>query len=400
MSGLPRVLLVLVLAFACVEVDVAGAAPQPPRPPHIEIAIDSAGRIVAALGGGSGNTAAIVRLGSRGELDPSFAGDGILGPFRSAKAAAIALLPNDSTLAATQVTGTVPKLRRFRADGSLDRSFGRGGVVRLPIVPTDRLLVQPDGHFLVLVKVTCVCGYTFSYLKIERYAANGRQVRAVTHYEELWHLDAADLDSRGGLLVAGGVSDLGYETYARFRPRGGFDPRFGGREGLKIYEEDEALPSTSALVAQPDGGLVLAGGEEAAELRRRTAQGSVDRGFGNDGVAVCAQSPPSQFARVPFNALAAAPGGAILAAGGQGGCGLVRYLPDGTQDPAFGADGRVDLEAQGMARPLAMAIGPGGEIAVAGWDPATLTVKIARLSATGQLEGGFGSGGVVSLNGY
>jgi hypothetical protein len=57
----------------------------------------------------------------------------------------------------------------------------------------------------------------------------------------------------------------------------------------------------------------------------------------------------------------------------------------------------VDVEAAGMPHPQAMAARAGIGIALAGWDAATRTTRVARYTGSGGLESAFGVGGIASL---
>ncbi len=83
----------------------------------------------------------------------------------------------------------------------------------------------------------------------------------------------------------------------------------------------------------------------------------------------------------------------------------MRYLADGRPDPTFGSAGSVDLPELGLAsrhaRIESLAVGPGGEIAIAvGNDQYKPILRICRLSAEGQLETGFGTDGVVTVRSF
>jgi len=405
-------ILFLVALAALVVAAPGGAATKSYARPHIELQVDSSGRIVAALGGGGGNKVAVARLLPDGRLDQALAGDGTIGPWPSSEPAALALQRSGRIFVASQRRGQRPLLRKYRRNGLPDRSFGRKGAARIPVVPTGRLLAQPDGHVMALVLWTCPsssCGYTFHYVEMRRYSPNGRDVTKKTHYQELWEFEAVDMDPAGRLVIAGADYDLGYHTFGRFRPDGSFDPSLGGREGLQVREADyyepepgqEALPGVSDLAIQPDGAFVLASQGDASELRRRNRNGSVDHGFGADGVLACAPiSTAGQPQEKEFVSVASTAAGDLVATGGRAGCGLVRYLPDGSPDPGFGSGGGVDLEALGLPQPRAMALGPGGEVVLAGWDTDTRTVKISRFNSEGRLDGAFGSNGTTSLAGF
>jgi uncharacterized delta-60 repeat protein len=152
-----------------------------------------------------------------------------------------------------------------------------------------------------------------------------------------------------------------------------------------------------------DGGLALTdesfGGGGEAIISRRKPTGYLDKAFGSNGKAVC-QLPQSTFAQKPFDAVAVAPDGSILAAGGLGPCGLVRLTSAGQLDPAFGAGGEVDLEALGLPRAATMSLAPDGDVVVGGWDPKTKVAEFARLTPDGRLDPSFGSGGITSVSGF
>ena len=389
-----------------------GDAEARPLHPHIEMAIDDSGRVVAAIGGGSNHRVGVVRLTSSGALDTTFAGDGTIGPRPSKRAPALALAPRGKIVVAQEPENGRPIMRRFLSDGRLDRTFGHRGVVSIPIVPKNRLLAQPDGHIIVLVQQTCPswsCGYKFSYLEILRYGNGGGLYSKHTVYNENWEFNAAGMDARGYFVVVGSDETLGYTTFARFRPRGGIDPTLGGADGLRVDEPrygeaekpgEEVVFRASVLAIQPDGGFVLAINSGGTAISRRNRDGSLDAGFGNGGEAVCAPGAVQEGPIALFDALGASPDGSIFAAGGRGSCGLVRYLPDGEPDAAFGVGGRVNLEALGLPRPLALALMPDGKIILAGWDTMTRSVKFTRFFADGHIDPSFGSGGVFALPGF
>lgn len=381
-----------------------------PIRPHVEIAVDGGGRVVAAIGGGGHHQAGVVRLTSAGELDASFAGDGTIGPRASKRALALALAPDGRVVVAQELEGGHPVLRRYFADGRPDRSYGRRGTTPIPAVPKDRLLAQPRGHVVALFERICpswLCGYRASYLEILRYGGGGGLASRYTKYTGSWEFQAAGVDPRGYFVVAG--SNEAGTTFARFRPGGGIDPGLGGPDGLEVdapgYREpkkpgEEALPPILALAIQPDRAFVLALDSGGAAISRRKRDGSLDTGFGNGGEAYCGPETDQQGPTAPFDALGVAPDGAILAAGGRAACGLVRYLPGGEPDPAFVDGGHVNLEALGFPRPLALGMGPDGEVVLAGWDGEIGSVEFVRLTADGRLDPAFGSGGTIHVAGF
>ncbi|HVO53795.1 MAG TPA: hypothetical protein VMT37_05215 [Solirubrobacterales bacterium] len=112
------------------------------------IAVDEDGRIVIAdsTGGGAGDGFTIVRLGTDGEPDGSFAGDGIVetpipgeGEVTGGRSTDVTIQPDGKIVAGgygVDYTGppgeqeylTKFTLVRYLADGELDTSFGKGGI--------------------------------------------------------------------------------------------------------------------------------------------------------------------------------------------------------------------------------------------------------------------------------
>jgi uncharacterized delta-60 repeat protein len=252
--------------------------------------------------------------------------------------------------------------------GDLDPSFGSGGVVthnpgsRYPGIAG--IVVQPDGKIVV--------------------AASGSVVR---------YLPDGSVDSSFG--------DGGYVT-----------------TGI----------STGALALQADGKIVVAGSSGPVSdtilsefaVARYTANGSLDTGFGTDGITKTVipwQAPPDTINRelAGATALAILPSGEILAAGSTGGdfieasgwFALAEYRPDGSLDPTFGNAGIVQTGfiAQDWLSGIAVqpdgkivATGSGEDCCHGGLDIAQMA--LARYKPDGSLDPAFGTGGKVTTNGW
>ena len=413
--------LVLALSTLCLFALLGAAGAAVAAPPHIELGVDPLGRTVATVGPGPNKRTGILRLDASGGLDRSFAGDGTIGPFASKSPAAMGLARNGDVVVALEPRPGKSFLRRYRAaDGTPDPSFGKKGSVPIPIVPANRVLVQPDGHVIVLYEEICPssnCGYLLTYLKFNRFSPRGRFEDFHTRYQEEWEFEAVAMDSRGSFLVKGSDEEIGWQTFAKFKPSGKLDPSVGGKEGVNISppsasEEEggpvepgpkrELIPASSHIAIAPDGGILMAAkswnGEEAV-IQRRLKTGYIDPAFGVAGEAIC--KPAGEVVRSePFDALTVAPDGSVLAAGGLGPCGLVRFTPTGQPDPTFGTEGRVDLEALGLPRASVIALAPDGDIVVGGWSPATKSAVFARFTPEGRLDRTFGTAGVTSVGGF
>jgi uncharacterized delta-60 repeat protein len=199
---------------------------------------------------------------------------------------------------------------RYRPDGSLDQSFGDGGV---------------------------------SFTR----ATDGIILSAVAAYGD------------GRVVVGGSVASGNLRAFAvtRLLPDGSLDPTFG-RGGTVTTQAGRAADAIVALEPLPDGRLVVAGGAPASggnaavALLRYQDDGSLDPAFGNGGVVFAPL--PEQPHDISGQVLAATfdARGRIVLAGNmprptpegqpfREGVFLVRYLADGSPDTTFGSSGMV-----------------------------------------------------------
>jgi uncharacterized delta-60 repeat protein len=303
------------------------------------IALQPDGKILAA--GTAHTAAALARYDADGFLDPSFDGDGkvtvALGAASSAIRALVVLEDGKILVAgwADEGTGWNDMMAaRFAADGSLDPSFGSGGVARVPFGTgfdeAYALAVQPDGRIVLA----------------------------------------------GRAEVAGSAFDM---ALARLEPDGALDLTFGS--GGKVTTDFEGWAECAYGVAVLPGGEIVAGGSAIVAipylvdhdfaLVRYTAAGALDGTFGAGGkVTTDFHSPTSRVGDQAFGMAIQDDGKIVLA--GQAwdrDFGAARYLPDGSLDWAFGAWGivRTDFalpEDDDAAH--AVAIQPDGKIVVAG----------------------------------
>jgi uncharacterized delta-60 repeat protein len=387
------------------------------NPARVTLRLARAGRLLAGICDPSRGTAAVVRLRRDGQRDRSFAG-GTLGPWRTSSPGDLAIDPKGRILVET----SPPRrgeylLRRFLSDGRVDRSFGAGtGATVIPSHPdysspdSIRVFAQPDGHIAVsyhAVQWSCrgdeSCEYRAEYIKLHRYSPRGRLLRRETYYAEYWEFGAAAMTPSGGLAVVGDYDEAGI-TLLRTRPDLSLDRRFGGSgydllQRAGVLPEPTYFPSTEAVALGARHSVLIAP-DLPAELRRYRANGSLDGSFGQRGRVTCVDPARNPFpAGAPFDLVELEAGGAVLAAGGTGPCGLVRYLGDGSPDPGFGTGGFVDLDALGVPRPEALAVSAAGLITLAGWDPARDGFLVTRLSQSGQVDASFGVAGSVVLKG-
>ena len=179
---------------------------------------------------------------------------------------------------------------------------------------------------------------------------------------------------------APGVSKGKVTFVYRLLPGGQRDSSFGNGTGDFAgvqFLNDARTPTT--LLAQPDGKVVFAGATaKGFFVRRLTAQGKPDTTFGTAGEVVTDLSP-LQYEEAKLGSAALQPDGKILMGGGahdqtsfgsDGASGdqlVARYTADGKLDTGFGNGGikRVGFARYGVSTD-AIQVRPQGQILVAG----------------------------------
>jgi len=258
------------------------------------------------LGGDATNSAggrdfALVRYTSSGALDTSFSGDGIqsldVAPFDSLTA--LAVQPDRKIVAAGR-GGTGFTVVRFRADGSLDPTFGSDGIVNTPLGDPAlqdeayALALLGDGRILVAGTSDYEPPYPSDFA-LARYVPDGRLDQSfgldgvvVTERPGVQHVNALALTPTGGIVVAG-YADRSIRI-ARYRPGGALDSTFG-TGGLVSTQIGSLYSDASAVSVQADGKVVVGGTTrdqfpavwDEMAVARYNVDGSLDSSFGPEG---------------------------------------------------------------------------------------------------------------------
>jgi uncharacterized delta-60 repeat protein len=298
-------------------------------------------------------------------------------------------------------------LARYRADGKLDKGFGRGGTVKLDFSGAggdDRvnaLAVQADGKLVA-------AGFAPSGWALARFGSDGMLdasfgVAGKVASPFSGEIRALALAAGGGIVAAGFIgSDF---AVARYHPDGSLDSGFG-TGGVVTTGFGDPFAEAHAVLVQADGKIVAAGHTATAAfaLARYNPDGSLDSGFGIGGVV---RTPFDGFF-VEANGLVARADGRLVAAGSvlnndfTSAFALAGYLADGTLDPTFGVDGKVTSDFAGSGAAAGLVLGADGKLVAAGSaDPGTgsnLDFALARYLADGSLDPDFGVGGKVTTD--
>jgi uncharacterized delta-60 repeat protein len=136
---------------------------------------------------------------------------------------------------------------------------------------------------------------------------------------------------------------------------------------------------------------------------RYNADGSLDTTFAIGGIAETAIGEGKSGA----NAVVVQPDGKIIVAGGamvsatdtnSVDFGLLQYLPDGNLDPSFGTGGKVTTDFGATDSAAGIALQGDGKLVVAGnsGDSSNSEIAVARYNSDGSLDATFGMGGKVT----
>ena len=182
-------------------------------------------------------------------------------------------------------------------------------------------------------------------------------------------------------------------TYAQ---PGTLDPTFG-TGGRAIATVPGNYSSGEAIAEQPDGKIVVGGATPGyALLARFHADGSLDTGFGNNGLVLTDVDASNDF----ISAVAVQADGRIIAGGvrfnaqADGRAIVMRHLPDGDLDASFGTNGirTIDLTGTTDSYIKGLVLQPDGRIVACGerYTGSEWESFVLRLNSDGTTDSGFG----------
>jgi uncharacterized delta-60 repeat protein len=310
-------------------------------------------------------------------LDGTFGGDG---------KATLAAFGGDRSGMAVQSDGKVIMvggtfsdfvMARFRADGTLDDSFGDSGKVTTPIVGSENSLpqeanavaVQRDGKIVVAGNARTPNPGSRTAIALVRYNSDGSIDNtfgtggfAFGPTFLFGRAFAVAIDGEDRIVVAGdtpvaGNVDFGDFIVARFLANGSIDSTFG-QAGIAVTDVGGVTNEAHGLKVLADNSLLVSG---FAPLVVSNTNGTT------------VQSEP-------------------LTA-------VVRYKPNGTLETTFGSGGRVQLPGDNVGRGLAVQadgrIVLAGSVDVKDFPLSETRFALMRLLANGTIDASFGDAGRV-----
>jgi uncharacterized delta-60 repeat protein len=312
----------------------------------IGVAIQPDGKIVAGisnLNADANPLFILARLNPDGSLDTSFGSGGVIetqiGPFGSAAASVLALQSDGKILLAGSRA-----MARYNTTGQLDSTFGSGGIAAIAAASPTAMALQPDGKILI--------------------AAGGALPASLT-------APVVGLASPAGVI-------------SRYSTSGNIDTTFG------ISGQAASVAAASAIVVQIAAGCVSTckilvagtvvsslsvngGNDTGFGLVRYSSNGNIDTSFGKRGGVITGFAPVKTLASA--YALVLQTNGDIVAAGLAGQASgtqgddfaLARYSGSGVIDTTFGSSGRVTTAfGTNAAAIYGLAVQSDGKIVAAG----------------------------------
>ena len=373
-------------------------------------------------------------LAAPGDLIATFGSGGLIEQVRSGGGALdgsqadVAVTPSGGLVAtARPVDGGGLWLGRYTPDGTLDASFGTGGVVEdVPAsgsLELHQVAVDSAGRVVVAGTLTqagaarvIVRRYTSAGALDATFADDGEADFDAPGFGPITDL-AVDATDRP-VLFSDGYGAFGF---ARLTAAGALDATFDG-DGMLTVPVGETVGFDSvglaAGIVLADGRIVAtgyarAGGNSRQALVRLTADGTVDATFGAAGEEM------NTAAGGGVGIVEQADGKLVVAAAYAAGTGgpfdgyepydpgygsatfvLTRYGRDGGVDPTFGTGGDAWV-MPGAGGSGAMGVLQQGDGRLVAYGTASrgdgYGFTAARFSASGRLDTGFGEGGVTRV---
>jgi uncharacterized delta-60 repeat protein len=322
-------------------------------------------------------------------------------------------------------------LLRYNADGSLDNTFGSGGIVLTTLAKFSSssapagwgpVAIQSDGKIVVAGSQLIAINnqnfpntFDFEWV-LARFNANGtldttfgggRHPSGIAQYNlgiGADHANGLQIQPWDGKIVVVGnttSSSTGDDVaVGRFNTDGTPDRTFGSA-GFAYYAVGGSVDSASGVALQSDHKIVVAGVSNNLDLvLRYNPDGTLDTSF--NGTGIVNTGPLTGASGVALQS-----DGSIVVSGSEGGgasqqAALARFTSTGTVDTTFGSNGSAVINGLTGANDLLVDPNTAGEFDVSGFlksgtgSSTTYGDAIARVQANGSLDTGFGANAGVS----
>jgi uncharacterized delta-60 repeat protein len=350
------------------------------------LAIQPDGKTIVAgySSNGTNTDLLILRYNQNGTMDTSFGRKGVVrynGPRNVDDFGTGVAIQTDGKIVVLSSSSSILRsdweirVLRFNPEGTLDTTFGTGGVATYGWGTYGAAIgIQPDGKIVIVG--SAFVNQWFSFLL--RYNADGTLDTTfgeggVAQY--LTELDlfvyAVGIQEDGKIIVTGTIDDLGDLLVLRYNREGTLDRGFGTEGVVKYKSPWGSMDYGYSIAIQPDGRFVVAGGSNEGLrnrviLARFNSDGSPDNKWNGSGATSYSRSPSSDDVALGVTIQRDRK---IVVTGYSGYDLLVlRYNRDGTLDNAFAGDGIATFTNTqgGNASGTSVAMGPDGNIVITG----------------------------------
>ncbi len=335
--------------------------------------------------GQSGGSTLIERFTAAGQPDPSFGSGGQAGgPAGFARA--VALVPGGDIVVAGGGPGMF--VERLTAGGARDASFGSGGVTTAGPLGGSAIgyaaAIQTDGKIVVAGSVNP----TNTSIAVARFNTNGTLDSSFgSGGVEVLNLDPYGYELAQGVaiqpdgkIVLAGTEQGGQNAFfngfvARLNTNGSYDTSFAGRGAYIYHHPGGGYDGFNAIALQNNGQIVVAGAATEANPNalfvRFNANGTPDSSFGSGGTAELSAGT-STAAPVGAFGVGIGGGGRIIGAGAvqlngtDYRAGLWALTPNGAGDAEGGFAAQGGLADGQTGEGCALAIAPDGSLVTVG----------------------------------
>jgi uncharacterized delta-60 repeat protein len=235
-------------------------------------------------------------FGVGGEVTTNFVGvqpGGVRNPATSVllQADGRILVGGSASQCPRRCGGTKTALARYNPDGSLDNTFGSGGIVSVTAVSAATTLAQDTAGDIFALNGASIAEFSPTGALQPQVTPSPIAVASSAGFQvspTVFQADGTYLLSTG---AADGTSGYQHDTDAkvvRYQPTGVVDPGFTNPPFDFGVENPNSTDLGQAIARQPNGQVVIAGyrsfnGTTAFTLARLNAGGSLDTTFGTGG---------------------------------------------------------------------------------------------------------------------
>jgi uncharacterized delta-60 repeat protein len=395
---------------------IGGIVITPPIEPQDSycdaIALQKDGRIIAAgVYNNPNSNFALIRYNKNGSVDSTFGTNGLVTTsiYNGARILAVALQNDEKIIAAGDCdnNGNNFALARYKVDGSLDITFGAGGIATIPIGQALSVAIQNDGKILAAGVATHLDSNNAVIVRLNTdgsldntFGTQGMIIGSANS-----NFNSVILQKDGKIIAAGGIGNENHYGVAlvRYIENGDLDTSFGNK-GIVTTFIDSLNSDAHSIKLRTDGKIIVSGGfwyneNSGLVVIQYNDDGSIDNNFGTDGKVI------TQMERVTGDINSSILIGQdfkIIALGSSYSdhFKLVRYNQNGSLDNSFRVDYLDNPSGQSEAAASSEASGVDGKIVTAGYSfnglKNSYDFALARYDTNGYLDITFDTTGIVT----